>query len=58
MRHYKLTEDQADTIKKNIPCGEMGVPEDIAAVALFLASDQSSYITGQNILVDGGKTII
>ena len=36
------------------PLGRTGVPEDIAYVALFLASDASRYITGQTILVDGG----
>ncbi|MHA1727159.1 MAG: SDR family NAD(P)-dependent oxidoreductase [Promethearchaeota archaeon] len=36
------------------PLGRTGVPEDIAHVALFLASDASRYITGQTILVDGG----
>lgn len=35
----------------------MGQPEEVAATALFLASDEASYITGQNIAVDGGWTI-
>ena len=38
--------------------GRLGRPEDLLGLIFFLASDQSSYITGQNILVDGGKTII
>jgi NAD(P)-dependent dehydrogenase (short-subunit alcohol dehydrogenase family) len=37
-----------------IPLGRIGMPKDVAHVALFLCSDESSFITGQDILVDGG----
>jgi 3-oxoacyl-[acyl-carrier protein] reductase len=40
-----------------IPLARMGKPEDIANAVLFLASDESSYITGQTIIVDGGWTL-
>ncbi|RLG82069.1 MAG: beta-ketoacyl-ACP reductase [Thermoprotei archaeon] len=43
-----------DRLIKRIPLGRMGTPEDIAHVAVFLASDYASYITGQVIIVDGG----
>jgi NAD(P)-dependent dehydrogenase (short-subunit alcohol dehydrogenase family) len=38
------------------PIGRMGTPQDIAKVALFLASDLSSYVNGTEIIVDGGRT--
>jgi NAD(P)-dependent dehydrogenase (short-subunit alcohol dehydrogenase family) len=40
-----------------VPLGRLGRPEDVAYCALFLASDQSSYITGTEIVVDGGATV-
>ena len=42
---------------KAIPMGRLGDPEDLAEVACFLASNESSYITGQGIVVDGGSTL-
>ncbi|MEZ6046283.1 MAG: 3-oxoacyl-[acyl-carrier-protein] reductase [Planctomycetaceae bacterium] len=46
-----------DQIKKQIPCKRLGLPEDISHTVLFLAADESSYITGQSIKVDGGLTL-
>jgi 3-oxoacyl-[acyl-carrier protein] reductase len=42
---------------KTIPFGRMGAPEDIADVALFLASPLARWITGQTIAVDGGQLL-
>jgi NAD(P)-dependent dehydrogenase (short-subunit alcohol dehydrogenase family) len=59
--HFKSTPgvdvDQAiqDT-GKSIPCGFAGTPDDIANVALFLASDAARYIVAQTLIVDGGTT--
>lgn len=44
-----------DKILKETPLGRQGKPEEVAETILFLASDMSSYITGQNIIVDGGR---
>jgi 3-oxoacyl-[acyl-carrier protein] reductase len=46
-----------DKLKKYIPMRRIGVPEDIAKAAVFLASDDSSYITGQVLTVDGGISL-
>ena len=45
-------------IIKTIPMGRMGLPMDIANLVVFLASDESSFITGQCIVCDGGSTIL
>ena len=43
--------------EKRTPLGRMGTPADVAAAVLYLSADASSYVTGQNIIVDGGWTI-
>lgn len=45
------------TYQERIPLGRIGLPEEVADVAAFLASDASRYLTGQEIVVDGGLTI-
>ena len=50
----KLNDDQRSNIIEKIPMGRMGVGDDISSLALFLASNESNYITGQNIHVNGG----
>jgi 2-deoxy-D-gluconate 3-dehydrogenase len=42
----------------NVPIGRKGTPEDIGRAVLYLVSDLSSYVTGQNIAVDGGWTLV
>ncbi len=50
------TDDGKQELKKKIPLGRLGTVSDVADIALFLSSDVSGYITGQFILVDGGRT--
>ena len=53
----ELSEAQTQEIKKQIPMERLGTPEDVAKLALFLASDMSDYITGEVIKVDGGMYV-
>lgn len=53
----KLSEEQKQLFLQNIPLRRPAEPEDIAKVVAFLASDDSSYITGQVINVDGGMVM-
>ncbi|MFH1651891.1 MAG: 3-oxoacyl-[acyl-carrier-protein] reductase [Chloroflexota bacterium] len=50
----QLPEAQREELKKRIPAGYFGTPEDIAAAIAFLASEEARYITGQVLVVDGG----
>jgi 3-oxoacyl-[acyl-carrier protein] reductase len=50
-----ITLDMAKAIGAPIPLGRLGRPDDIAQVALFLASDQSSWLTGERITASGGQ---
>jgi 3-oxoacyl-[acyl-carrier protein] reductase len=54
MTSYLKEGEQSEKYKAGIPLGKFGTAEDIANVTLFLASDLSSYVTGQVISVDGG----
>jgi 3-oxoacyl-[acyl-carrier protein] reductase len=51
-RHYRLPE--TGEREKSIPIGRVSVPQDVARVAAFLASDEASYMTGESINLSGG----
>lgn len=53
-----LNEDQQQRILANIPAGRMGTPDDVASCVVFLASDESAYVTGQTLHVNGGMAMI
>ena len=53
-----LSEKQRETILSKVPAARLGTPEDIAATAVFLASNEAGYITGQTIHVNGGMAMI
>ena len=50
----RLTDDQRESLLQQIPLGRLGDVEDVAAAAVFLASPQAAYITGETINVNGG----
>jgi 3-oxoacyl-[acyl-carrier protein] reductase len=52
-----VLERMQNTLASIVPLNRMGSPQDVANLALFLASDESSYITGQVIYCDGGMII-
>lgn len=54
----KLTDDQKTKLLGAIPAGRMGTPGDIAATAVYLASNEAAYVTGQTLHVNGGMAMI
>lgn len=50
-----MDDEKLQTLSREIPMGRLGRSEEIAKVVLFLASEEASYITGEDLLVDGGR---
>jgi NAD(P)-dependent dehydrogenase (short-subunit alcohol dehydrogenase family) len=50
------TADRKAALAASVPLGRVGKPDDIARAIVFLASDAASFVTGQIVTVDGGKT--
>ena len=53
-----LNEKQRDAALDRVPAGRFGLPEDVAAAAVFLASDEAAYVTGHTLHVNGGMAMI
>lgn len=53
-----LGDDQTRKLTDAIPAGRLGTPEDVAACAVFLASEEAAYVTGQTLHVNGGMAMI
>ncbi len=54
----KLNEKQQEAINAAIPAARMGLPEEVASAAVYLASDEAAYVTGQTLHVNGGMAMI
>jgi NAD(P)-dependent dehydrogenase (short-subunit alcohol dehydrogenase family) len=52
---YGMSEEELQAAGRQVPLGRMGTPEDVADLAVFLASDEARHITGQTIHVNGGQ---
>ena len=53
-----LTDQYKEMIDKRIPVGRMGLPAEIAAAVVYLASEEAAYVTGETIHVNGGMAMI
>jgi 3-oxoacyl-[acyl-carrier protein] reductase len=54
----KLNDKQREGILARVPAGRLGTPADVAAAAVYLASEEAAYVTGQTIHVNGGMAMI
>jgi len=53
-----LNDKQKETIIAKVPAGRLGTADDVAAAALYLASAEASYVTGQTLHVNGGMAMV
>lgn len=58
LTNFSLSKKELEILKKEIPVGRLANTKEIASIVLFLSSDYNTYLTGQNLVVDGGFTII
>jgi len=56
--HDRLPREVIDKVRQSVPMGFVAEPEDVAGVVAFLASEDARYITGQTLLIDGGRWML
>ena len=56
-RHAGVPAETVDAYLASVPVGRMGTPEDVAHAVSFLASEGAGFVTGQRIVVDGGRAL-
>ena len=56
--HDRLPREVIDRVRNSVPMGFIAEPEDVAGVVAFLASDDARYVTGQTVVIDGGRWMI
>lgn len=55
-RHKDVPQEEKDAYLKTIPAGRWGIPDDIADAVLYFSSEQTSFVTGQTLCINGGRT--
>jgi 3-oxoacyl-[acyl-carrier protein] reductase len=56
-RHADVPDEVRQAYLASVPAGRMGTPDDIAQAVSFLASEGAGFVTGQRIVVDGGRSL-
>jgi NAD(P)-dependent dehydrogenase (short-subunit alcohol dehydrogenase family) len=56
IRGPQRRDDWLQTLVERVPLGRLGTSEDIAYGVLYLASDEASFVTGSELVIDGGRT--
>lgn len=57
-RHAHYSKEQLNGYRDKVPAGRMGTPEDVAPTVVYLASEESRFVTGQTLSVNGGNTVL
>jgi 3-oxoacyl-[acyl-carrier protein] reductase len=56
-RHEDVPDDAKEAYRATVPVGRMGVPADVAHAVSFFASEEAGFVTGQRLVVDGGRSL-